>query len=274
MGPLEFLKIADVAKRTYDYLESNGAPFHSDEFMAKHSEFLRASIDLVPGIDRLSATSIDEAIASVLTHLASIVKAYHSKDRVSVNANYMIPRVPTVELRDAAIFTRRDRDPGSFCCFLTLEKWADHSGACPRVVLPVDRIDSGDLLLFGAPTAFTYKRTELVPDTWNMSDVTYAYEAERTRQEIGQFFQSQRERLRSFVSFPVVAPAKVSHSCPYPVIAVVNIDANKKRLLGYHVANQRKLGLALEPVIHVLSHLLVRKHWAVGTITNNASSQG
>ncbi len=259
----ELLKIGELGKRGYDSWVSRGAPFHSDEFMQKHSQFLRGSIDLVPGIDVLPSEKIDEGISSLLDHLASVVKAYNKGRQITINANYMIPRPPTVELRDQAIFTRRDRDTSSFLCFLTLEKWATPDSACPQIVLPVEKPISTDAILFGAPKAFVYKRTQVIQDTLDMQDAFYEHENERIRRWMKDFFDSQGERLRSFASFPVVAPEPVRHSCPHPVIAVVNIDSNGRRLLGYHWSNQHKLGLALEPVIHILSHFLVRKHYRV-----------
>ena len=94
MGPFEVIKIGELLKKGYDAWESHGAPFHSEEFMRKHSEFLRASIDLVPGIDQLQPNRIDEGVTSLLSHLALVVKAYHKKSKIKINANYMIPRAP------------------------------------------------------------------------------------------------------------------------------------------------------------------------------------
>jgi len=262
MGLSELLFFGDLAKRAYDFWASRGAPFSSDGFMATHSAFVRQSIDLVPQIDAFPPEQIDAAIASVLSHLASIVKAYHKEASVSVNANYMVPYDPTAELREVALFTRKDRDPNSFRCFLKLEQWADDSSACPSVVLPVENSDGVDAQLFGAPKAFALKRPQIVGDTWDITSLALEHENEKIRREIHSFFaEEQKERLRSFASFPVVAPVNVPHSCPTSVIGVLNLDANRKHLLGFHQSNQRKLGLALEPVVHVLSHFLVRRHW-------------
>lgn len=253
------LELLGLGKRIYDAWVRRGAPFHSDEFMAKNSQFLRYSIDLVPGIDSLGRSDIDSGITALLSHLASIVKAYNKGAGTFVNANYMVPYEPTAEMRDAASFCRKDRDPSSFHCFLRLEKWAVPDGACPSIVLPVERTGTVDPNLFGAPSAFLYNRSEVINDTLDVD--LWGYEASHLRIEIDAFFKAQQKRLRSFASFPVVAPAAVKHNCPHPVIAVVNLDSNVRFLIGRHWSNQHKLGLALEPVIHILSHFLVRKHF-------------
>jgi hypothetical protein len=257
----ELIKLGELGKRGYDLLVTRGAPFYSDEFMRKHAQFMRSCIDLVPGIDALSPEKIDQSIHKLLSHVASVVKAYNNGEGIVVNSNYMIPRTPTVALRDQAIFTRKDRDPSSFQCFLTLERWANPDGACPTVVLPVERPISTDAMLFGAPKAFTLSRTQVVNDTLDMDMEIHEHETERIRRWIGDFFESQKDRMRSFASFPVIAPEGLAHCCPFPAIGVVNVDSNRKRLLGYHWSNQQKLGLALEPVIHTLSHFLVRRHF-------------
>ena len=267
----DFSLLAELGKRLYDYVISRGAPFYSAEFMRVHSELVRAGIDLVPEIQQLPPSRLDEGIVGLLGHLASIVKAYHKSPKVEVNANYMIPCPASNDLRDQARFTERDREANSFLCFLQLEKWADRQDACPQVVLPVERPGAGHGLLFGAPKAFVHKKTQVINDTLTINAV-WSSKVTAVRSEILDFFEEQRDRVRSFASFPVVAPKGTDHSCPHPVIAVVNIDANCKRLLGSHWSHQQKLGVALEPSIHILSHLLVRKYYTSGTSNVAGSS--
>ena len=264
----EILNVAELAKRGYDYWETRGAPFHRYEFMQKYITFLRDSIDMVPNINALPVEEIPAAMTGLLQTTAAIVHAYHGSEKVAVNANLMVPMAPTRPLRDQAKFVRKDREVDSFRGFLHLEQWAYPDGNCPTVVLPVEKEGAMDPQLLGAPECFVTGKMQLIGDTLDIHNQLLDHENYSIRKEVGDFFDGQKKRLRSFVSFPLLPPKNVAHSCPHSVLAVVNIDANRKHLTGMHFANQHKLGLALEPVIHILSHFVVRRYYrpaAVGT---------
>jgi hypothetical protein len=216
----------EAGSRLYDVWSRRSAPYSSDEFTAKLSEFHIQSLELVRKIDSLNPLELQQGSRSVLKMLALTVEAYHRKSGVRVNANYMIPYAPTAELLRRALFVQKNRGVDSFQCFLRIEAWADPSDGLPEdVILPVEQPVSTEApLLFGAPKAFVLKESDVIRDTSELWKITQSEPYFAIRREIDDFFKAQRDRFQSFASFPVpLPPVDIQHTCSHPVLAVVNM---------------------------------------------------
>jgi len=256
--------------RLADYLISRGQPFNSEKFVNSYNDGLRKAIDLVEGVSELKKDGLTTAATALLKILASVVQGYHRKGEV--NANYMVQRDPSEDLLAKCKFAMHDRRHDSFAGFLQLEAWGKIVNGLPNpkaFVLPVEN-PSGPRakeLLFGAPAALIRDKPFIVGDTLKTNKITRKNH-ERIQREIGEYFQAQRERLRSFVSIPVgLPPSSNLASRPF---GVVNIQSSRKSVLGALPGNQRKLLVALSPFVQVLSYIMLRRDGVAGTLQAGA----
>ncbi len=236
--------------------------------MRAYSDSLSSAHDLVEDISQLSPDEQDEAFRGVLQAIAIVVRAYHRKRDVTINANYMVPEPGSEALLKAALFCDKRRQPASFRCFLVLKLWAYAPGPLPYIVLPVDNHDDEDsqqTSLFGAPWSFANGRASIIRDTQRLKKHLRGYENRKTRAEITEYFRKHRDHLRSFASLPIETPKGTSGFVPNQVIGVLNIDSSKTAVLGLFNGNQRKLHVALIPYLNLLAKLIVRRHYAAGT---------
>jgi len=88
------------------------------------------------------------------------------------------------------------------------------------------------------------------------------------REQIAEYFRQHEEHFQSFVSIPIVPPRdgvfQPSGGCSTHVMGVVNIQCNRKNILGRVAPNQRKLLMVLLPLVHVLSYYLLRMNALAG----------
>lgn len=265
--PIEWISGAGSAifewgPRAFDYIEHRGSPYTSEEFVERYAESVRDAIDLVPDVMSFNEAELRVGIAGCLQHMAALVQAYHGGKGVEVNANYMVAHAPTQQLLEEARFCRRERRADSYRCFLVLEQWAKLIEALPtRLVLPVEKEEEGDILLFGAPMAYMTNKAQMVTDTTEYSLFT-RHESQRVRSDMKEYFDRHTKDFQSFVSIPIPPPQVDAYvprqGCSANVMAVVNIQCSRKNILGRVAANQRKLLMVLVPLVHVLSYYLLR----------------
>jgi hypothetical protein len=259
--------LAEVGKRLYDATVSYGAPYNSDAFVQAYSDASKKAVDLLGDVRQYTAQQLTDGARGVLRLMASVVTAYHADQRVQIHANYMVPVEPTAAAVQQARFCTKDRRHDSFECFLELKHWSHEAKGFPEgLLLPVERVEeqlSVDAILMGAPSAFAYGKSYLVNDTQEAWRDLASHENEAVRAEVTNYFKRHKDQLRSFVSFPVTPPADRAHSCPWGTIAVVNIQSNRPRLMGWFPGNRRKLELALAPLLQTFSHFVVRLHYDV-----------
>src|SRR5581483_7579773 len=94
--------------------------------------------------------------------VVAIVKGSMGNHETTVNACYMVPVAPTLDL--ALAFQERHWDLGAYLCFLQLQSWAEETPDLPtELVIPVSEAAADRL--FGAPRAFASNRLEVVNDT-------------------------------------------------------------------------------------------------------------
>lgn len=264
---LDWGLVAEIVGRVYDVYRSKGAPFNSEPFLEAFCGAVQSVTDVTHSIEKLSAEELVQGATACLGFMAAVVKAYHRKKNVCINANYYIPQPPTEALLDQARFCQKDRRVDSFECFLVLQMWAHNSGVNPQgVVLPVDSPNGGhgEPVLFGAPNAFVNDRDYLVGDTGRDELYKHTGEIERMaiREDILKYFEKHPE-IRSFISVPIRPPrSMVQLGSP---MAVVCVQSDKRNLLGLFDGNRRKLRLVLAPLFHGLAYFIYRLHYETGT---------
>lgn len=256
---------AGLVKRGYDILATYGAPYNSEEFVVAYSEASKKAVDLLGDVQGYSAAELEAGATGMLRLIASVVTAYHRDKGADINANYMLPVQPTPELVARAKFCTKDRRHNSFGCFLELEGWASDDRGFPRdLLIPVERLDeavSTDALLMGAPWAFAHGKSYLVEDTLHLYEHLSTHENYTIRVEVKEYFERHKHEIRSFISLPVAPPADEAHRFDWPAIAIVNIQSNKPRLMGWFPGNRRKLELTLAPLVQTFSHFVMRLYY-------------
>lgn len=271
--PIEWISAAGSAvfewgPRALDLFEHRGSPYTSEEFVESYAKGVRDAIDLVPDVLQFGEAELRAGSEGVLSHMASVVRAYHGHKGVAVNANYMVPTAPTQTLLDEARFCRKERRPDTFGCFLVLEQWAKPQDSLPgRLVLPVEHADGGDALLFGAPKAYLMNTPQIIDDT-SQWDLASDHESQKVKVELSEYFKRHAEHFQSFVSIPIAPPSGRAFAaqvgCSHLVMGVVNIQCSRKNILGRVAANQRKLLMVLLPLVHILSYYLLRMNALTG----------
>jgi hypothetical protein len=274
--PLDIWFAAELVKRVYDATVSYGAPYNSDTFVQAYSDASKKAVDLLGDVRAYTPQQLLDGARGVLRLMSSVVTAYHADADIRINANYMVPIPATPEVAQRARFCTKDRRHDSFLCFLELKRWSNEAMGFPEgLLLPVERTDqelSVDAILMGAPSAFAFAKAYLVNDTLDIWQDLSHHENQAVRSEVAEYFKRHKDQLRSFISFPVTAPADRQHSCLWQTIAVVNIQSNKPRLMGWFPGNRRKLELALAPLLQTFSHFVVRLHYdlaADGNLTGH-----
>lgn len=257
--------LVEIGSRVYDVARSHGAPYNSEEFVQEVSDYLRDAIDLLPDLSSLTQEQIKTGACAVLRMIAATVEAYHRKTDVSIGANYMVPVVPTKELRariEARRFIETGRELSDFECFLETKLAATGGprGIPTDLVLPVERAEKSARQLFGASTAFQSQRMQLINDVRHeVGHALWEHPDQPVKNAVMEYFDNHKKNgLLSFASLPIEPPLSRPHTCDRHVMAVVNIHSNNTYLLGWYEGNRNKLRLVLEPLLHILAqHVLL-----------------
>jgi hypothetical protein len=250
-----FQFVYEGTTRAIDWYQTRGAPFRTDVFIEKHAECVKACINLATDIESLDNDEAREATTTILNMISNVALALRPDD--DVNANYMIPVEPTATTIAKAHFADRRLPPESFECLLELRGWAKDVPGFPReFILPVEKATGGHReVIFGAPEAYVANSVRFVRDTLHLRGELKGIERAQVRTEIAAYFKEHKSRIRSFASYPIQDPIGSR------VIGVVNIQAMKRALMGVSAGNQRRVTMAISPLLVALGHF-VRYHHA------------
>ena len=266
--------LVELFARSWDAIKNARAPFNSEEFVKAYSEAMSDATDLAEVISQLGPEELEQTSRTILQAISIVVRAYHGKRNVKINANYMTPEPGSKQLLESASFADRRRNPDSFKCFLILRQWASNHGVLPDIILPVDGgTGKVDVTLLGAPDAYLHNRQYLIWNTRRINKHLKKIESSELRAEIKAYFDRHSSELRSFVTWPLEAPKGIAGLEPNQVIAVVNVNSDQKGVIGRFQGNQRKLYLALVPLLNLLSKLIVRMHYQSAGIAQSPSAE-
>lgn len=199
--------------------------------------------------DRLSAQK------NILITIANIVHLYYDKkDDLEINACYMqaysTDDLP-VDVAGRVMFKEKTRRLDTYAHVLDLILWAKDCEP-KQMALPVEDPSDSDMkfkLLPGAPAAFALRKTQTVQSTDDLEP--YFNEQGRNVDAVVRDAQIKYFRDQGFESF-VSIPIETDDT----MIGVLNVQSNKRNILGPRNRHEKPVTNLLEPLRHALGLLI------------------
>lgn len=259
MGFGEVLTGLEVGNRVYDAVVRRNAPLYRVEYVENYVAQMNSAINVLLNLPSMPADELPSCTEELLESAALVVQAYQGPE-VSLLSNYMVAEKPTLELVEKAKFCDKHRRPETLHGFLRLVQWSNPADDLPTdVVLPLEKPENGAACLVGAPRAYMTSKEQVVSDTLHW-DVFETCEQQKIRDEIRDFFQAHKQKLRCFVSFPIELPTPEGRTLTVLPRAVVNVQCDKEAAFGKFSKNQRKLLLLMAPFMQIMAHGIAWVH--------------
>lgn len=238
------------------------------EFFGDYIELLSKSLSVMQDVNAYSVETVQFMEQATLKTVCDMVALYYGElkkpeARNKFNASIMVPRPyeEWIETRDgkqhwkeSVKFFDDNRNVEACSHILELTDWAKIPDNWKEFALPVETDE--DYLLPGAPRAFAKDEMQVCSDTLAAD----AWESELTKhsskaqQGLRNYFEDQKNELRSFFSIPLHADTKI--------VGVLNVQSSEINILGVDAEHREDLEMCLRPFCSLLAALLVREEAA------------
>lgn len=286
--PIEWLPAAlrAIAEALKFSRQLEPIPEKQDEFVQEHASLLAGALSLYRRIDDMDLGETKRAAASVMKSINGVFFACHrpgtrqATSDLRMNSCYMFPVVKS-DLSPGLLrklrFAHPERDNPRLSAVLELAGWAEEVPMLPHeLVLPV--IGTPAEVLVGAPRAFMTNSPSGVDDTlkpkvrpswkpWQKRGPATPgrfYLPEEldagVRHEVIDYFDTNRELLRSFVSIPLAVPENERDKLPpeYRTIplAVLSVQSNRTGVWSPKGKSRKYLLACILPLTAILASYL------------------
>jgi hypothetical protein len=231
-------------------------------FFEHYSELLSKGMLALTKLRNPSDSRIATLQRNILILIAAIVNSTIKREGVEVSANLMLPKI--IEEEDFGNYVSNSHfiDPNlkenAFQCVLVCVE-SSSPLLHKNFALPVANDDH--YLLFGAPRAFVKLQTQYIDDTLNKAKMDVLLQGLNpiVAQNVHNYFQSEKEKIRSFASIPLIS--EKTRKC----VGVLNIHANLPSVCGVKENKRREICMLLRPFLTLLTVLV---EWDPGMAEN------
>ncbi|MEI9904384.1 MAG: hypothetical protein WDN06_10725 [Asticcacaulis sp.] len=214
------------------------------ETLSKYGGLVSVAMGEAHGADRSDKPELERKIARALQSIEDIIRLFDgSGAELKLNSNYMVqvPRDKVGSLGLVKFLPKVNNE--RYVHFLALRSY--QTGEQKEVYLAIEPADRQAALLPGAPTAYSKRQADII----NCKTVKFARQVPTTTKKLVEEFFS-REDYASVLCLPLLSGSNA--------IGVVNVESNRKDVVGADPKLIDQIIPAVTPICLVLAELISR----------------